>query len=516
MNKKPSWQAFQIYNAYRYCLVSCLFISKHLSFSVSGDLLFNSLLINDWLYVFYGIYIGYFYMKARAELVSFDPLITFSTFIDLFFLNSLILLEGSLDTGLGVLLNVSIAAMAILIPGVMSLFFAAFESIMLLSYGYYKFKVFGGNFIFYTGIHGAGFFTTALTSLALAYWLKISNGIAQEKNREIESLRTLNGFIIQKTQSSILYVDSNRTVFFMNDLAKKLFKINDFYLGCSLSELSIELHNLLKNKTCYQAINETLLKLHGDEHLMTIIPYKNKEDTSVVIILDNQTKLMQQAHQLKLASLCRFTASIAHELRNPLSSISHASQILATSLSLSAQELRFNQIIGENCNRMNELIKNILQLSRQEKSKPSCIEVNEFLNDFIRQYPMVNITNSHLLTKKNKILFDRSQLSQLMVTLFENSIKYGKNDNGEVKLSISIKKSNANRVIFRLSDQGIGIPAKDQYSIFEPFFTTSRLGIGLGLFIAKELCMANQAKITLINPNDLGGACFEIIFVGDE
>lgn len=227
---------------------------------------------------------------------------------------------------------------------------------------------------------------------------------------------------------------------------------------------------------------------------------------------------MQQAQELKLASLGRFTASIAHELRNPLSAILQASQLLTASQSLLKSEQRFNQIIENNCNRMNELIRNVLQLSRQEKSKLDIIDLTAFLVTFMRDYSKAkNIDIKFTPSKANaEIVFDASQLAQLFVIIFDNAVMHGDDKEKKISVELEVISRPKNRVILHIMDNGKGISTHQRNAIFEPFYTTSRQGVGLGLFLAKELCMANRADIILIDNRKTTGACFELTFSSTE
>ncbi len=512
MNEIKHWQVFQTYNLYRICLISILFFYKYLNVK-QVELLLNE--INQLYFAALSIYllvIIFFSFKVYRQHGRFDTLVISSAFVDLLFLNQLILNSGSLDSGIGILLNVSIAALAILVPGIITLFFAAFESILMLSYGYYKFSLIGGNSIFYAGMYGAGFFATAITSLGLAHFVKLSSQAAKQKNDDLILLQNFNQYIIEKIQSGIIFVKEDGELIFINNAAKSIFNIQS--TPKFLVNLSIELNELLSQNIGNFNIKNSIQNVFKTKtQLVTIMPYELGVNNSVVIILDDPKILMQQAQQLKLASLGRFTASIAHELRNPLSSISHASQLLDEH-SLDQQQKRLNQIIGNNCNRMNQLIKNVLQLSRQQKSKFSKIDLNIFITEFINENASsLNVSaNFQEVGNLPKILFDRSQLYQLFVILFENAAKHGKSNKQTNKLSLIINQMSKSVICLKLQDYGPGISTESIDKIFEPFFTTSRNGTGLGLFIAKELCIANQASINIIDVKQ--GACFEISFIG--
>lgn len=371
------WQVFQIYNLYRILLIICLVSYRYLDISSNS---YNELLNQDAYLVLmmYAILVLYFVWRAYLQHTQFETLLIASAFADLLFLNTFILYVGTLEHGVGVLLNIAIAALAIMVAGLTSLFYAVFESIMMISYTYYQESSWSAVNMFYSGIHGVGFFTTAITSLALAHWIKNINKVADLRRLEIQSLQELNRHVIEKINAAIILVNQHLQLMFMNETAKKWLLMRGKSQSDPFVEISGVLFQVVKDYFETSIKTEEKHSLIDCQKLLTIMPYGEGENSAAVLLIEDAKALMAQAQQLKLASLGRFTASIAHELRNPLSAISHASQILASSNKLTEQECRFNEIINKNCNRMNDLIKNVLQLSRQEPSKPAVIELNDF------------------------------------------------------------------------------------------------------------------------------------------
>jgi two-component system sensor histidine kinase PilS (NtrC family) len=247
-----------------------------------------------------------------------------------------------------------------------------------------------------------------------------------------------------------------------------------------------------------------------------------------LIFLEDVRSLNQQAQQLKLASLGRLTASIAHEIRNPLGAISHASQLLGESPSLPQSDHRLLEIINNHSKRVNQIIENILQLSRRKSAKPEQINLQQWLPNFITDYKnsksngnqlIISIeektigtsiiepyefddvsTSSVLLAK-----FDTSQLQQVLTNLVDNGIRHG---GSKLRIEIGIDIDHQQPYI-RVIDFGSGISDDNIRHLFEPFFTTESTGSGLGLYICKELCEANQAIISY-KRNDNGESCFHL------
>lgn len=515
---RTAWQVFQIYNLYRLHLIALFFIFK--LFLIFPE----SYLTKIWSIAYYitiGAYafcVVFFLWSGYTQRYEFKGLVLNSSFVDLLFLNLFIIYLGDFESGIGILLNIALVALAILLPGISAVFFAAIESILLLSFSTFRYLTYGENSFFYVGLLGAGLFATAITGLYLSKWLKSNQEIAQQRRKALRSLRKINEYLIQRLQTPILFINEKQDIIFANEIALKLFNITSDNLPIALAEIDSELYRYHCN---YQAAgyrrSTNAIQLTQRDLSLSYLSYQAESGQVAVFILDDPKLMMQQVTQLKLASLGRLTASISHELRNPLGAISHASQLIQEAKTLTPEVRRLNEIIYNNTQRMNELIKNVLQLSRQQKSKPTLINLYDFLIQLIKEDPYhQQLSFTIQVPKSLNIYFDRSQLHQLMVILGENIIKYGRNEQDRAIIHVEAFKKKQSFMELYVYDEGVGIPTEMQHTIFEPFFTTTRSGVGLGLFIAKELCTANQAIIKVADSKKSKGACFKISFLHSE
>ena len=238
-----------------------------------------------------------------------------------------------------------------------------------------------------------------------------------------------------------------------------------------------------------------------------------------VIFLEDTATVTQQAQQMKLASLGRLTASIAHEIRNPLGAISHAEQLLKESSDIPRADRRLIDIISTNTRRVNEIIENILQLSRRGRSLPKEFLLKPWLEQFIGELARtLNLPDGVLQLQidpdSTLIRTDPSQFRQVFVILCENSIKHFDREREALSIQISggITRESGGPFV-DIIDNGPGIAPEHVRQMFEPFFTTRNAGTGLGLYIAKELCEANRLGLDYI-PVPGGGSCFRITFPG--
>lgn len=474
-------------------------------------------------YIYCGILFAYFICGWmflyfwHVKNIRFDKQVLLSGTIDIIAISSLLSLIGNMQSGYGILLNVTIAALSILVPGRLAIYFAALASCLLLCGNLIQYVTDNQNDIgsfFYSGIYGTGFFATALTAWYLANLVRVSENIARRRSDELAGMQKINEYIIERLHSGVIYVDEHKEIILINSAARKFFGVNKNGSPQNLQQLShslaVKFDNFLK-KIKQNDINAqtTLEDPYLRVHFFSTAVANNP---AVLIIVEDMTYIAQQAQQLKLAALGRFSASIAHELRNPLGAISHAVQLFGDEGGLNEEDMRLKQLVINNCERMNGVIKNVLQLSRGQKSHPQIIDMSSFLDQFKQNFSHHNLCDFTIKLPKKKIIsavFDRSQLEQILVILCDNAMQHGRNEDGKVAVTITLKVS-AYKTVLIVTDAGPGVSIEHQDNIFEPFFTTLRSGTGMGLFIARDLCEINQARLNLVKSKT--GSSFAISF----
>jgi two-component system sensor histidine kinase PilS (NtrC family) len=235
-----------------------------------------------------------------------------------------------------------------------------------------------------------------------------------------------------------------------------------------------------------------------------------------LIFMEDTSLMAERVQQGKLAALGRLSASIAHEIRNPVGAMSHAGQLLAESPRIGDDERRLTDIIRNNSERVSTIINNVLQLSRRESTKPTRLNLGDWFEDFLSEFcATMQIQESQIGMREDsgglEVRFDPTHLQQVVWNLCENSLKYGESLGG-ISLEIRVGRLNpSNRPFLEVADRGPGIDAVSADRIFEPFFTGRKGGTGLGLFIARELCQLNRA-VLLYEPRGGGGSIFRIVF----
>lgn len=426
----------------------------------------------------------------------------------------LISLAGHNLVPMMLLVNVGIAAL--LLPHRAYLFaaFAAFG--VTVPYAYAQLN--GGQDR--SGVETAAvvvaYFIVAALLRYLGGHMRATEDLAAQRGVDLLNLEQINDLIIQRMKTGVLLVDQANHILRINESAWHLIgnpSPNQRELGTVAAELSRRLYHWRHSgKT-----DQTAIALAPD--VPEVIPRFTRlapnDDTNVLIFLDDTSLLSRRAEELTLSSLGRLSASIAHEIRNPLAAIRYSAQLLAESPDLNSEDKRLVDIINNHCTRANDVVENILQLSRRERSRPETIDLNAWVLAFVEDYKQSNdLGGDHLraVTQNRQIeaMVDPQHLQQVIWNLVQNAIRYGRQPSQPARVSVVARlMGDKGPPLIEVIDRGPGIPPKVAAQIFEPFYTTHEYGTGLGLYLAKQMSEASQASLEYV-PVAGGGACFRI------
>ena len=223
-----------------------------------------------------------------------------------------------------------------------------------------------------------------------------------------------------------------------------------------------------------------------------------------------------RVQQSKLASLGRLSASIAHEIRNPVGAMSHAAQLLAESEALSEDDVRLTEIIQTHSGRVSHIIDNVLQLSRRDSSRPERLVLGEWLRDFAEEFVETLELQEDEFTidgvpQDLEVRMDRSHLRQVLWNICDNAVKFTSETGGILVEMHGGQMQGEKRPFVEVVDFGSGVDQATADKIFEPFFTARSGGTGLGLYISRELCELNRATLVYLDRPG-GGSIFRIVF----
>ncbi|MET0085962.1 MAG: ATP-binding protein [Sedimenticola sp.] len=429
--------------------------------------------------------------------------------------------SGGAPSGLGMLLAVSIAVGSLVMHGITALLLAAIASLAILAQQIYTQLYVDPALTAYaqTGLLGASFFAIAILAHVLSQRLKESERLVSQRDIDLANMEQLNEYIIRNMRTGILVVDAEQKIHLMNESAWHLLGMPEGRRGSPLEQASQELAQQIaqwQSDSEFEFRNFRPLP-NGRELKPGFSRLGTEDDQGTVIFLEDAASITQQAQQIKLASLGRLTASIAHEIRNPLGAISHATQLLGESPELPGTEQRLLGIVETNCGRVNDIIENVLQLSRRQRSRPEEIQLKSWLEKFIAEFQLAQQLapeNIQLTIEPVETIIraDPSQLHQILGNLCENAVVHYKEERSMFRLKlIGGMTRESGGPFLDIIDNGPGIDRESLRQIFEPFFTTVNAGTGLGLYIAKELSESNQLRLEYL-PIPAGGACFRISF----
>lgn len=513
------WRPLRYFNLYRTTLAALFVILAlgGLAPPPSEDVDHGVFTITAGIYLCFAI-ISQFTIHWRRP--PFDLQVLLQVGADIVALSMMMHASGGITSGFGILLLVAVAGGSILTDGRIAILFAATASLAVLVEQIFAslYQLSSGMRYVEAGILGAAFFATAFFLYLLAQRIRATEALATRRGIDLANLAELNEHIIERMQSGIVVVDSENQVRLMNGSARALLglDLNHKVIGRRLGDISPDFADRLKESQQDISRPPQLFRPARDavEVLASFARLGQTRSAGMLAFLEDASAMRQRAQRLKLASLGRLTASIAHEIRNPLGAISHAGQLLSEVSNLNASSRRLIRIIQDNCRRVNGIVENVLQVSRRQPSIPEILPLEPwlaaFVDEFVARCPIAGEQLSFSVAPANvKVRFDPSQLHQVLWNLCENGIRHG-GTAPRLVLRASLT-SESERPYMEVRDNGPGISDKEAESVFEPFYTTASDGNGLGLYIARELCEANQAALDLL-PCDGGGCCFRITF----
>lgn len=429
---------------------------------------------------------------------------------------------GGISSGLGLLLLVPVGGLAFLLPLRSALFLAAVAAIAVLIHTIWQ-QLTGHvdiNVYATAGLLGLVLFTIAASASILATRMRESEDLVRQRDVDLANLADLSQYIVQHLRESLLVVDAADRIRLINESAAVILGDTHAVPGALVGEVS---PRLLYSLTTWRQLGErddspsTFVAADGARMIQPhFAPLGASAPGPTLIFLEDTSLLAERVQQSKLAALGRLSASIAHEIRNPIGAMSHAGQLLAESPNLGPDDHRLTDIIRGNAERVSTIINNVLQLSRREATNPSRLTLGDWLAEFLQEFsqtmqvPMEHI-GVHEESDELEVRFDPTHLHQVVWNLCDNAIKYGEPRAG-IKAEIKLGRLNPSyRPYLEVVDRGPGIEPSYADRIFEPFFTGPKGGTGLGLFIARELCQLNRA-ILLYEPRGGDGSIFRIVF----
>lgn len=505
------WHSLYYFNLYRFIIGGILVITTwKFQLANIGSHHYLLFLYTGLGYIFFSS-MAMLFIKLRYPNIHWQ--LTIQITADIIFFSVMLYASGGIQSGLGDLLLVSLAGAGLISRGHLVLFFASIATISLLLQETYALLTIDSYPVQYAqaGLLGMAYFAVAYLARQLAKHTQINEQLATEHSIELANMSQINQLVIQNLQEGILVVDKYDNIRQRNTLAEKLLNLDSSTHQTGLLKLSDCAPEIANRLTSWQSdndINFNLLRLNHSNTLIRtrFLPMQSDFRNGVIIFLEGIEHIQTQSQQLKLAALGRLSANIAHEIRNPLSAINHAAELLEEEKTKNSTT-RLVRIIRENTQRLNKIVQDILQPNQFNIPKSESIDIKEFIERFLEEFCHTENIDMNVFVldsaKNYWINFDRNHLNQVLWNLCRNAWRHCHKQAGSVHIELSTG-AHENGVQLDIIDDGAGVDPHQRKQIFEPFFTTATNGTGLGLYIAREMCETNHASLEYVESSTRG------------
>lgn len=522
ISAQPDWESLRLLNSYRLFVVIVLLAGF---LAAPGDIAFG----HSAPEVFYLTASSYailalvFAIWLRRRRPGYQTQCHLHFYADIILLGMAIYASGGVSSGLGILLVIPVAGAGTLLQTRYSLVYAALAALLLLTSEVLFHMQAGVAAAAYpqAALLGIALFATAFLAQLLARRQAQSAALARQRSVDLRRLATLNERIIQQMEAGILVVAPDDRITLANASARELLNQSKSITGQTLAEVSEQLETaMLGYRQSGRNPAQPVRIGNPDERGRRLqVQFTDLDEQGTMMMLEDAAFIEHQVQQLKLASLGRLTAGVAHEIRNPLAAINHSAQLLSES-GRDEADSRLVEIQLEHCRRINAIIESVLQLTRRAPGDREHTNLAEWLEVFVAEFR----THHRLSPERMRLERDDTdclvachsgQLRQILTNLCDNCLQHGRTeDHGPIRISVRLAYPHEHGPVIDVIDNGTPIPREHLDDLFEPFYTTSHAGTGLGLYLARELCEANDAELHYVAMEP--GNCLRIAFRGPE
>ncbi len=503
---EANWRSFSYFNGYRLLLGG--FFALMLLFPAEWVTRYGLLPSSGLL----AVLLAYIAVVSAGLVLSrywqqhFNAQLSAQVVLDVLLISVLMYVAGGVGSGLGLILLISLAAASLVGRGRLVLFYAAlatFAALLTQSFGILR-GVFDPASIVQAGFISAAYFATAILARLLGQRVMVNEDLARRRGVALENQIKISQAVVERMQDGVLIISPAGSIVRCNPMATLLLGLSD--QPGPLTLWAPRLAMALGRWQAGQPVEAISFALANGRELSARFEKTSSSDGEVLVFVEDMERIKARARQLKLASLGRLTASIAHEIRNPLAAISHAGELLQED-TLDPIQHRLLGIVNDNAGRLNRIVGDVLELGRQKPAQPECVALaplcGQVLDDLVAGSVCAPEVVDQQIPAEACVAFDRSHLYQVINNLLANAIRHGSAMPDAVQLRVDSTESGAWRL--HVTDDGPGVAASVREQIFEPFFTTHHQGTGLGLYIARELTVLNNAQLDLASEEGRGG-----------
>lgn len=334
-------------------------------------------------------------------------------------------------------------------------------------------------------IYSLTYFAIAIVGIRQSQTYTQTLLLSERQKEKILDLSLINKLVIDQMQSGVIAFDQKYTIILINSKAKEIFK---------LSRKQKIPTNIIRKIIATPDSKNKSITVHGEDVVFYLVNREEKSGLNLLFI-EEQKQINEKSQQINLATLGQLSATIAHELRNPMAAIYSAAQLMQESPDIKTEDKQLADIVAKQVERSNDIIEDILLMSKPHVANKLeiqlCEKLNNFKDEFCSQNHIdINNINIECPDEMLQIKFDKNHLNQLMWNLTENAFKHGSGEKISIVISNEEKK-----VLIDFKNDGEAFEPIVEESLFTPFFTTHTQGTGLGLYICREMCRSNGAKL---------------------
>jgi two-component system sensor histidine kinase PilS (NtrC family) len=510
------WRSLQFFNIYRLIVAALMlaavaFFGNSLTFGAHRLQLF---VYADAAYLAFSLLC---FAPLRSRRPDLDWQLSVQVTADVLFITLLMHASGGIASGMGLLLLAVLAGAGLISRGRLTLFHASLASIAVLLEQTYQVLRLDASVMLYVqaGFLSIGFFATAWVAHMLARYTVESERLAAQREIDLADMAEVNRMVIRDMHDGVLVVDAEGVIRSRNARAEEL--LGSFPPDREDTRLTDYAPSLAARLADWRERGGTTpgsvaTAVSGRSLSVRFVPVGRHRRVGAVVFLEDLTRVQEQARQMKLASLGRLTANIAHEIRNPLSAISHATELLQEEPGMDETASRLLRIIHDNTQRLDRMVQDVLKLNRRDSAHREVFQLGTYLRTFAEQFCSIERIDPAVISlgfdPVVAVRFDRSHLNQIMWNLCRNALRHCSGRPGAIQVRVTHAPA-VERVRIEVADDGPGVPAEYRPHLFEPFFTTVANGTGLGLYIAREVCQANDAELDYVESS--GGGRFAVV-----
>ncbi|SFG80438.1 two-component system sensor protein [Neisseria elongata] len=427
-----------------------------------------------------------------------DKLPNASAVVDIVMIMALVYLTGGIGTGVGILVLPFVATSCMLSYGKFPALYAGFTTVCILCVMFLSDQLSldadtwdGRNIGTAIMLIGASFAVAYLTSYS-ATFLRDATASARKHKRNYNRVRGLNQLVLNRVQEAVIVIDPELKVWLFNRQAKNYFS----GLAAEHKEPIFEdlvARWLLNPEKPFEAD----IHLHRFSMHVRAVPMVQEDGKLLMLFLRSLREIAAEAMATKLASLGQLTANLAHEIRNPMSAIRHANDLLQEGIEDPVSK-KLHGIIDGNIRRIDKMLEDVSTLNKKDNLGRESINLMKFWLAFKQEFTLNNPSSvgcikMEMQGKNLTVTADPMHVQQIMWNLCNNAWRHS--TKGSDAIQVSIKPSGKLNVSIVVSDDGPGAAPEIRNQLFEPFFTTEKGGTGLGLYVARELAHANLGQL---------------------